>query len=60
MMTAESTVLEKLFHEDHPMGGRGTGICLAAGVSFPMDLPFAAMEGGSAAWVWSSEKSYPK
>ncbi|MGO9273614.1 MAG: hypothetical protein ACLQOO_25815 [Terriglobia bacterium] len=29
MMTFESTVLEKLFHDDHPIGGGVTGICLA-------------------------------
>jgi hypothetical protein len=42
-MTSESTVLEKLFHDDHPMGGRGTGICLAAGAPFAAELPFVAM-----------------
>jgi hypothetical protein len=29
MITCESTVLEKLFHEDHPIGGAGTGIAAA-------------------------------
>jgi len=31
MITAEFTVLEKLFHEDQPMGDNGTGISFAAG-----------------------------
>jgi hypothetical protein len=60
MMTAELTVLEKLFQEDHPMGGSGTGICLIAGGSLFANPPLVAMEGGRAARLWPNSRSHPK
>jgi hypothetical protein len=51
MMTPESTVLEKLFHDDHPMGGRGTGMDLMAADLFTPLVPFGAL-GCGVVGVW--------
>src|SRR5215469_12464710 len=34
-----STVFEKLFHDDQPIGGSGTGICRAPSGSAPCTFP---------------------
>ena len=39
----ESMVLEKLFQEDQPMGGRGTAICLAPACALKNPVPLRNM-----------------